>query len=288
MKTILTFCILALSTALVSAQVSVDIKVDRSQYLAHEPVTAVVTITNRSGRALSFVSKAEGSIAHSWLDFSMRDSGGRGMQKRNNKVFQKAMIPAGRSMARRVNLSSMFNVSRVSNYAVTAHVSQPGLDDTTYTSNSGHLTVGGGNTIYSQPFGVPKSRSSKREYNVITFNDGSKTSIYAQVMDSTTGYALSTFRLSEYLSFVAPQTALDGKNQLHILYLANPEIFVHATVNQDGAHTGTKYFKRVGGRQPRFVPFADGEVAVSGAVPYDPKKEAEKAPTARRASERPK
>jgi hypothetical protein len=247
----------------------------------------VVTITNRSGRELDFVSKAEGTIAHSWLDFSMRDAGGRGMQKRNNKVFQKAVIPAGRSMARRVVLSDMFNVTRVSNYAVTAHVSQPGMDDTSYTSNSGHFTVGGGHSIFQQPFGVPDSRSPKREYNVITFNDGSKTSIYAQVMDTTTGFALSTFRLSEFLSFVQPSTALDGKNQLHILYLANPEIFVHATVNQDGAHTGTKYFKRVGGRQPRFVSFSDGKVAVSGAVPYDPAKEAAKAPTARRASERP-
>ncbi len=269
-------------------QVGVDIKIDRSQYLSHEPVTAVVTITNRSGRELSFVSKAEGTIAHSWLDFSMRDAGGRGMQKLNHKVFQRAVIPAGRSMARRVNLSSLFNVTRVSNYAVTAHVSQPGFDDVTYTSNSGHFTVGGGNNIYKQPFGVPKSRSPKREYNVITFNDGRRTSIYAQVMDLQTGFALSTFRLSEYLSFVEPAMALDGKNQLHVLYLANPEIFVHGTVSQDGALTGTKYFKRVGGRKPRFVSFADGKVAVAGAVPYDPKKEAAKAPTARRASERPK
>jgi len=269
------------------AQVSVKIKMDRSQYLAHEPVTAVVTITNRSGRELSFASKAEGSIAHSWLDFSMRDAAGRGMSKRHNKVFQKAVIPAGRSMSRRVNLSGIFTVSRVSNYAVTAHVSQPGLDDTSYTSNSGHFTVGSGNTIYQQPYGVPKSSAPKREYKVVTFNDGRRTSIYAQVMNVDTGFALSTFRLSEFLSFVDPQMALDGKNQLHVLYLATPEIFVHATVNQDGGHSGTEYFKRVGGRQPRFVSFSDGKIAISGAVPYDPKKEAETRQKARSTSERP-
>ncbi len=288
MRALLISCLIALAPSLSLAQVGVEIKIDRSQTLAHEPVTAVVTITNRSGRELSFASKAEGTIAHSWLDFSMRDAGGRGMQKLNNKVFQRAVIPAGRSMARRVNLSSIFNVTRVSNYAVTAHVSQPGIDDTTYTSNSGHFTVGGGNTIYRQAFGVPKSRSPKREYNVITFNDGQRTSIYAQVMDTRTGFALSTFRMSEYLSFEEPAMALDGKNQLHVLYLANPEIFVHASLNQDGAHTGTKYFKRVAGRKPRFVSFADGKVVVSGAIPYDPHKEAAKIPTARRASERPK
>ncbi len=68
-------------------QVSVTLKVDRRQYLEHEPVTAVVTITNRSGRQLDFSSRLEGKIAHSWLDFSMRDSSAREMSKRHHKVF---------------------------------------------------------------------------------------------------------------------------------------------------------------------------------------------------------
>jgi hypothetical protein len=121
----------------------------------------------------------------------------------------------------------------------------------------------------------------------LTFNDGRRTSIYAQVMNVSTGFSLSTFRLSEFLGFSKPSMALDGKNQLHVLYLANPEIFVHAIVNQDGQHIGTKYFKRVGGRSPRFVAFADGKLEVAGAIPYDPEKEAQKNPAARKASERP-
>lgn len=287
MKTSLIPILFALSTALGLAQVSVSLKVDRRQYLAHEPVTAVVTITNRSGRELSFVSRAEGTIAHSWLDFSIRDASRRGLQKRHNKVFQKAVIPAGRSMSRRVNLSGMFNLTKVNNYAVTAHVRQPGIDEENYNSNSGHFTVGGGNKIYSQPFGVPNTAFPKREYNVVTFNDGKKTSIYAQVMDKNSGASISTFRLSEYLSFVKPHMALDGKNQLNVLYLANPEVFVHATVNQDGKHIGTKYFKRASGRKPRFVAFSDGKIAVSGAIPFDPKKAAQQIQKARKTSDRP-
>ena len=287
MKTYLTLLILTLSTFVALGQVSVTIKVDRRQYLEHEPVTAVVTVTNRSGRELDFTSRLEGKIAHSWLDFSMRDSGGRGMARRHHKVFQRAVIPAGRSMSRRVNLSGMFNVAKVGNFAVTAHVRRPGLDEVSYTSNSGHFTVGSGTKLHRVPFGVPDSPVTKRQYNVVTFNDGKKTSIYAQVMDINAGRSISTFRLSEYLGFVKPQIALDGKNQLHILYLADPEIFVHATVNQDGRHTGTKYFKRAGGRNPRFVTFTDGSLVVSGAIPYDPAKAAKDQPKARRASERP-
>lgn len=288
MKTFLILLLTALSTFVAVGQVSISLKVDRRQYLKHEPVTAVVTITNRSGRELDFASKLEGTIAHSWLDFSMRDSGGRAMQKRHNKVFQRAVIPAGRSMARRVNLSGMFSVAKVGNFAVTAHVRRPGLDEVSYTSNSGHFTVGGGSTLHSVPFGVPDSPFPKRKHNVVTFNDGNKTAIYSQVMDSNTDRSISTYRLSEYLGFVKPRIALDQKNYLHVLYLATPEVFVHATVDVDGRHLSTEYYKRAAGRKPQFFEFSDGQVLVSGAIKYDPKAEAAAAPKSRRASERPK
>lgn len=288
MKTLLPLLIMMLGTSLGWGQVAIQLSVDRMQYLAHERVMGVVTITNRSGGELTFESKVNGGVTRSWLTFSMRDSAGRPKPLLVNSVFRKAVLPAGRSISREVDLSSLFSVSSVGNYAVTAHVTQLDSQGSTYTSNSGHFTVGGGTTIYTQNFGVPNTPAPKRTYNVVTFNDGKRTSIYAQVMNTVSGRSISTFRLSEYLSFSRPQMALDTKNQLNILYLANPEIFVHATVSQDGMMTGTKYFKRTNARGPRFVTLNDGGLAVLGASPYDPKKAAAAAPHARSASERPK
>lgn len=270
------------------AQVSVQVQPDRRQYLANEPVTAVVTITNRSGRELSFVSTAEGRIAHSWLDFSMRDTVGTAMPKITNRVFSKAVIPAGQSMSRRVNLSSMFSVARVGNYAFTAHVRQPGLDDSGYTSNSGHFTVGSGHVVFKQQYGVPGQPAPKREFRVVTFNDGERTSIFVQVMDAVLERAIASNRLSEFLPFVTPQTVIDGKNNLHVLYLGSPEIFVQVSLDQNGQTTATRYYRRVDGRVPRFVTFANGEVRVQGGVPYDPGAEAANQARARKASDRPK
>jgi len=287
MRHLLTFSILLLLVQLGSAQVSVNIKMDRDDFLAHEPISAVVTITNRSGRLLELASKAEGSLAYSWLDFSIRDSAGRDLIKATNKVYQRAVIPAGRSMSRRVYLSSMYPLHRVGNYAVTAHVRQPRVENSSYTSNSGHFNVAGGSNIYKQGFGVAGKVAPKREYNVITFNDGRRTSIFAQVMNTQNGRSISTVRLSEYLSFVKPDMALDGNNALHILYLASAEVFVHTTISQDGGHVGTEYFRRAGGRNPRFVAFADGKLAISGAIKFDPAAEKAQAATARNATDRP-
>ncbi|YCM46472.1 hypothetical protein V2O64_10625 [Verrucomicrobiaceae bacterium 227] len=287
MKILLSLLLLMLGTSLGWGQVAVQLEVERMQYLSHERVMGVVTITNRSGGELSFESKISGGVTRSWLNFSMRDSSGRTKPVLLHSVFRKAVLPAGRSISREVDLSRLFSVSAMGNYSVTAHVTLLDGDGSSYTSNSGHFTVGGGNTIFTQNFGVPKSGAPKRTYNVISFNDGKRTSIYAQVMNVTTGRSISTFRISEYLTFSRPQIAIDTKNQLNVLYLANAEIFVHATINQDGMMTGTKYFQRSNARGPRFVTDNEGRIRVLGATPYDPKKAAAAAPKARSATDRP-
>ncbi|MDA7882222.1 hypothetical protein N9A94_07925 [Akkermansiaceae bacterium] len=287
MKNILTLLLVFLGSQMGSAQLNVHLNIERDQYLAHEPVYAVVTITNRSGKTLELVSEQKGAIAHSWLDFSMRTSGGRPLPKLTNSVFQKAKIPAGQAVKRRVNLNQLFGVSRVNAYSVTASVRQSGTESMAYSSNSAHFSVNGGIEVYRQAFGVPNSRASKREYRVLTFNDGRRTSIYASVMNTVSGRSLSTFRVSEALLFKRPQCAPDGKNRLHILYLANPTIFVHAIVNQDGGMEKPSYIKVGASGDPRLVAFANGEVAVSGGIPYDPAKEAEARSKVRKATDRP-
>jgi len=286
MKTILPLILFFLGTAAGWSQVSVSLQLERRQYLSQEKVTGTVTIVNRSGRDITYLSRDGRGVSRSWLDFSMRDTAGRQKPKMINLGFRKAILPAGRSISREVDLGQIFSITGVGNYAVTAHVTELGVDDVTYTSNSAHFTVGGGNTIFRQPFGAPNTPAPKREFSVITFNDGKKNSIYAQVMNTVTGRSLSTFRISNCLTFHPPQMVLDAKNQLNILYLAAAETFVHATVSKDGMLTGVKYYKRAQGRAPRFVNYQN-QVTVLGAAPYDPTKPVANGPRPRSATERP-
>lgn len=283
---IFVFLLLLLSSLTSLAQVSVYLQFSRKQYVANEPIRAQVTITNRAGRDLKLQSQFRGGFAQSWLDFTVRDSRGRDLISQTNEVFQAAVVPAGQSIARKVTLNSLYQMAPVGNYMVRANVQIQG-DDVAYTSNLAHATVSQGAEIWRQSFGVPNSASPKREYAVIGFNDGKRLSIYAEVRDKGTGRSLSTFRLSEYLSVTKPQAAIDGKNEMHVLYRANVEVFVHVVVNPDGILKETKYFKRSGGRPPRLV--ASGrEVGVRGAAPFDPTKAATVRRGQRRTSDRPR
>lgn len=263
--------LLLLSAFPAFGQLSVAMQINRSQYVKGEAVMATVTITNRSGRELFLRSAVQGDITVSWLDFKIRDSRGRVVSRATDAVFRAAQVAPGQSVARQINLGNMFNVGRADSYSVTATVREGGLEDARiYSSNSARFSVSDGRVLFEQPFGAPGTAAPERAYRVSAFNDGERTSIYASVMDEKRGASLTTFRLSEALLFRAPEATLDSKNQLHVLYLANPTIFVHATVSQDGEMVNTGYFQRGAASVPRLAAFANGEIKVVGGVPFDP------------------
>lgn len=274
---------LALFASIANAQISVTMKVERDTYLVNEPVTAVVSITNRSGRELFLHSKPMGKIAKSWLDFALRRTGEQNLTRYNKGVFRAAKIPPGQTIARRVNLSQLYRISQSGNFTTNALIT---IDGQTYRSNPAHFGISAGSVMFSQHFGAPNTKYPDREYRVLTFNDGRKTSIYTAVHDRKTKMSLATGRISNALLFKRPQATLDGDNHLHVLFLSTPEIYVHATVDKDGALLASEFYKRGPTGNPSFEPLPDGEIKVRGGILYDPKKEAEKRAKARTISER--
>lgn len=289
MKNLFTSLLVLCFAASAQAQVTVALQIERPQYLTHEPVTAVVTITNRSGKELLLQSSTKGSLAISWLDFKIRDGRGRVIARSSNAVFRAAKIAAGQSMARKINLEQMFPIQTSGSYSVVASVRQGTdlTDATIYTSGSARFSVSDGRVLFKQPFGAPGTSAPEREYQVIAYNDGQTTSVYASVLDTKRGTSFSTFRLSTALLFRTPQATLDSKNNLHVLYLANPAVYVHAKVDIDGKLIDTKYFLRGETSTPQLMAFSNGEIVTQGGIPYDPKAAQESRDSARDITDRP-
>jgi len=286
MKTLLALAILAASVLTSAAQISVHLKMDRTTYLANEQVSAVITLTNRSGRELFLRTVPKGRTTRSWLDFSIRDGRGKDLHQRRAPQYRAAKIPAGQSVAKRVIFNNLFGVNNPDRYAATAHITTD--EGVTYQSNSAYFNVNNGRVLFSEQFGAPGTKYPKRAYQVLSFNDGKRTSLYTTILENRTKASLSTSRLSEALLFNKPQATIDGKSRLHVLYLATPEVFVHVITNQDGGRVNTQYYKRANSGIPSFTAFANGEIKVRGGIPFDPQKEAKEKSRARRITERPK
>jgi hypothetical protein len=271
-------------SAPLSAQIQVSMRMTKSEYVANEPVQAVLTLTNRAGRDVKLYSEGP----QSWLDFQIKNVRGVPLSPiRGTVVFQAVHLPTGQSVSKTFTISDHYRASELGRYNGFASIRMPGSAvSSTITSNRIRFEVTKARVIYRQKVGVPGSKAL-REFRMMSFTYKKKSLLYVEVVDEATGRALQTYSLGEALMFRKPSFTVDGASNLHVLYLSTPIVYTHARINPDGRFLGQNYFKRASTGNPRFVTFANGEVKVAGGVPYDPAQEQAVRAQIRRLSERP-
>ena len=275
-------CALGLFACLqAQAQVTVRIKMDKPTYLVGEPVTATISITNHAGRQLVL----SGDRVSSWLNFQL-SLGGRAVPPARKINYKPAVIPVGETIARTVNISTVYSLGNMGNYTCSASVKMSGPTLNGFTSNRAHFTVTGGRTTWVQRAGLPGSPDQIREYKLITFTGNRGLDLYAQVGSTNTGRRIATIPLGKIITFRNPSATLDKSSNMHALYQVKPEIFAHATISPNGQLLSSSFHKRGATGAPRLVTLS-GEVRVAGSVPYKPEEEAAKKRQVRNISERP-
>ncbi len=280
---------LSLAVALVCtahAQLSTSLSVTKKQYLAGEPVIAVVTITNHAGKDLTFA--GDGRVQ--WLDFMIKDSRGNSVTPRGNKMFGKMSIKAGASLSREVDLAQCFILTEPGNFSVGAVIRLPGETTEGTSTNRVLFNQSPGLLYWSQSVGV-SDRSGRagqtRKYRIINFAGDQKTQIYAQIVDERTGQFVRTFLLGDLLMLRKPLATVDRLQHMHVMFLATPTMWVHCEVDTDGKLVNREIHQRGAQGDPQLLTFADGSVRVANSIPYDQKAAAEAKAKIRKASDRP-
>lgn len=265
------------------AQLATSLKLSKTQYVAGEPVVAVVTITNHAGRELTF----HGDARTPWLDFLIRSSQGRPVTPIAQNSFGAMKIAAGQTMSRQVDLSSLFRLSEPGGYSVAAVIRMPGEVQEATTTNRVSFNLSPGRVYWSQKIGVAGKPGETREYRVLNFSGNQKSQLYVQVVNDRNGMALRTFPIGDTLTLRKPTITVDGQQRLHVMFLATPTMWVHTQVDIDGKVVQRDIHQRGPSGDPKLLSFADGSVRVSNSIPYDPAAVAAARAKIRKISERP-
>lgn len=265
-----------------NGQIAVSLRLNKSQYVAGEPVVATVHITNHAGRELLF----GGDGRRSWLDFAVRYRSGQPVNARMIQNFGPVRIGAGQTMQRQVNLGEFFMLHEQGNYSVIANVRS--LDDSAInaTSNRVIFTQNPGRVYWSQKVGFADSSKGTREFRVLQFRGDQKTQLYAQVLDRR-GLPIATSLLGDMLSVRKPSVTVDRAQRMHVLFLISPTMWSHCVIDGDGALVSRKMHQRATQGDPSLVTFANGEVQVGNSVLYDARAAAIARARIRGISERP-
>jgi hypothetical protein len=264
MKHALPFVCLFLAVASGEAQIQLDLKFKRLQYIAYEPVMATLGITNLAGRDVE-LHDTEGQA---WFGFEVTGSEGQPIAPIATGSTQGPLrIEAGQKVSQRIDLASLYSVHDFGTYHVRAHIYFADLGKFFY-SASRVFEVTDARPIWQQTVGIPDGVAAPgdaRTYSLLSNRFPDHTSVYVRVQDRDTGIVYATYSLGRSIAFEKPQAEIDRANQLHVLHCAAPRAWTYSRVGLNGELLGHSSFMETKTR-PRLVRSANGEVAVQGGV----------------------
>jgi hypothetical protein len=265
MKFLVQLALFPFLAGVAQAQIQVELKFKRLQYVAHEPIMAALKITNLAGRDIDLHDEK----GQHWFGFEINAGEGRPLAPLSQKAPELALhLEAGKTVTRRINLTPAFPVHDFGAYHVRAHVYFADLNQFFY-SQTKVFQVADARPIWQKTVGIPDGMpggGEARTYSLLSNRFPDHTSLYVRVENKQSGVVYATYSLGRVIAYDEPQTELDRANQLHVLYCAAPRSWAYSHVGLNGELLAHSIFMETRTR-PRLWRVADGAVAVRGGRP---------------------
>lgn len=263
MRAIAAFFAFSFVVGAANAQIQVQLKFNRLQYIAYEPLIATVTITNRAGRDIDL--REDGG--QPWFGFEVTRNEGQSIGPAAAPDSQTLHIEASKTVTQKINLTPLFPIQDLGAYHVRAHVYFADLGRFFY-SPTKVIEVTDARPIWKQSVGVPSSNGASagaRTYSLMTNRFPDHTSLYVRVEDEGQGIVYATYSLGRVIAFDEPHAEIDRENKLHVLHCTAPRTWSYAVVGLSGQLLSRSVLLETKSR-PHFKRSADGDVAVLGGM----------------------
>jgi hypothetical protein len=218
-----------------AAQVTVEVVIDRPQYLSGESIPVAVRITNRSGQKLKL------GTDDTWLTFTVENREGSIVVKTDDVPVEGEFdLESSKRAIKHVDLEPYFAIANPGRYLVTAsvHIKEWNQD---IRSQPKGFDVLEGTRIWEQTVGIPKAPGNTnavpeiRKYVLQQVNYvGSKLRLYLRVLDEKGTKPYRVYEVGPVVSFSRPQPIIDGQSNLHILYQHGPQVFDYTIFTPEG------------------------------------------------------
>jgi hypothetical protein len=255
------------------AQVKVEVTADQDQFLPGEPIVAIARVHNRSGQTLRLGANSD------WLTFSVESRDGVPVQKLGDApVKGDFALPSASRATKRVEISPYFNLTQTGRYSITATVRMPGWPQEVV-SQPFAFNVIEGSHLWEQEFGVPgtaKDAGSPPEVRKYILQQANylkgKLRLYLRITDQNGLRVFKTIPIGVVLTFSHPQTEIDEKSNLHLIYQSWARSFAYFEFSPDGEQLKSEMYDFIGER-PHLGRDSKGNLCVLGGVLREPVKQ---------------
>ena len=249
-----------------SAQITVEVILDQSQFLPSESLPVAVRIVNRSGQQLHLGADAN------WLTFSVSAVDNYVVAKLGDVPVQGEFDVATSQMAtKRVDIGPYFNLSRQGSYRVVAtlHIKDWNVEIPSLPQN---FDVIDGAKLWSQSFGLPAPAGATngapqvRKYTLEQANYlRSQLRMYVQVSDEAERNIFKVRAIGPMVSFSQPEAQLDRLNNLHVIYQSGARVFTYSLINPNCDIVRQEIYDYLNTR-PRLQSDDNGNITVIGGL----------------------
>jgi hypothetical protein len=257
-----------------SAQIAVEVTMDREQFLPNESIPVSVRIVNRSGETIHLGKDAD------WLTFSVESNDGYIVNKSGEvPVIKEFDLENSDRATRRCDLVPYYNLGQPGHYSVRATVKiKPWNMEVTTDPKSFDIIQG--TKLWEQDFGVPRQSSANaampevRKY-ILQQASFLKTSpdasartdmgLYLRITDVTGTQCYKLLRVGPMTSASRPEPQLDKASNLHLVYLTGARTYTYSVINPQGEIITRQTFDYTSS-QPRLKINDEGKISVVGGA----------------------
>jgi len=246
------------------AQLGLQLELARTAFMQFEPMIVDVKITNLSGRDL----RLEDGDHIPWFGFNIQSRGGTPvLPRQRNYSMPPVEIGVGQTLTRQVNLTPLYSLDQLGSYRIRAMVYMKDQGQY-YNSNPVAIEITDGSRLWQREVGSPED-GSIRQVTVLSHIQRDSTSLYLRIRDREAGRVYCTHRLGPLLTFGSPEVELDLQNQVHVLHLRAPKIYIYSHIGLNGEIIQRRAYQETSSK-PALRRAADGSIAVVGGEIHDP------------------
>ncbi|MFZ0827579.1 MAG: hypothetical protein WAO02_09175 [Verrucomicrobiia bacterium] len=249
-----------------SAQITVELLMDQSQFLPSESLLVKVRVTNRSGQLLHL------GADPNWVTFSVTAVDDYVVTKYADAPVQGEFdLDSSQMATKAVDVAPYFKLTRQGGYRIVAtlHIKDWNVDIPSPPQN---FEVIDGAKLWSQSFGIPAAAGATngapeaRKYTLEQANYlHSQLRMYVQVSDDAERQVFKVRAIGPMVSFSQPEAQLDRLNNLHVIYQSGARVFTYTVVNPAGDFVEQENYDYFTTR-PRLQTDDQGNITVLGGV----------------------
>jgi len=246
-----------------NAQIEVQLKFSRLQYIAYEPLIATVSITNRAGRDIDL----QNAGGERWFGFEITGRDGESVPADSSQKLDPLHIETGQTVTQKINIANLYPIEDYGTYHVRAHVYFSDLGRYFY-SQTKVVEITDARPIWKQSVGIPADSGAggdSRTYSLLTNRFADHTSLYVRVEDERRNTVYATYSLGHVIAFDEPHAEIDRDNKLHVLHCSAPRAWSYAIIGLNGQLLSHSTLLETKSR-PHFKRSANGDVAVVGGM----------------------